>query len=137
MLDVDVLSKMTLRALAGQPLIVTRPDQMIQRIDIHDAVDGVITLIQNMDKACSSVYNLTSPELQPVIEVAEHVSKSVALRLSKAAVPVVFAEPQQSRTEVGMSSQRFANEMNWTAGTSIYESIESVVEVSLIDSGHV
>jgi nucleoside-diphosphate-sugar epimerase len=133
MLDVDVLSKMTMRALAGHPLLVTSATQMIQRIDIQDAVDGLITLMENIDKTRHSVYNMSSPELHSVLDIGRIVSESVASATSTNSVPLVFAEPQQSRSEVGMSSRLLEESIGWRAKISIRDSVESTV-LRIVDS---
>lgn len=127
MMDVDLLSKMALRALTGQPLIVTSTAQMVQRIDIQDAVDGVLALIENIEKVRHPVYNMSSPDLHSVYDIAHLVSESVASATSTIPVPVVFADPQQSRTEVGMSSRLVEESIGWRAKISIRDSVESTV----------
>lgn len=127
MLDMDVICKMTLRAISGQPLVVTHPEQMVQRIDIRDAVDGVLAVVDHFDRIPSPVLNMTSPWRYHVTDIARMVAEAVARITSTVPVPVVLGDREQAPTMVGMSSQVARESLGWEAQIPIQQSIESVI----------
>jgi nucleoside-diphosphate-sugar epimerase len=127
MLDVDVITKLTGRALQGLPLLLTHPGQLIQRTDIRDAVDGIRTVLEQIDRIDEPVLNMGSPERMPLADLAELVTRQVALQTYAEPVPVQRSDTSQPVSEVGLASGRLADLTGWEARVPLAATVETVV----------
>lgn len=127
MLDVDVIAKLAGRALQGLPLLLIQPGQLIQRIDIRDAVDGIRTVLEQIDHIEEPVMNMGSPVRLSLADLAELVTRHVALQTNSEPMTVHLSDTSQPVSEVGLASGRPASLTGWEARVPLAATVETVV----------
>lgn len=124
----DLLTKMTQQALKGIPLTVEGGKQQIERLDIRDAVDGMLRFLHTDPKNYKPVYNFSSGETHLLLDIASKVAEVTARITGKPEVKINLDESEDIQMNFGMDSSTFYETVNWKPVKSLEDTIESLVE---------
>ncbi|GGZ53430.1 NAD-dependent epimerase/dehydratase family protein [Mesonia mobilis] len=121
----DLLSKLVTQAQNAEVLKVYDGQQDVVRLDIRDAIDALVQVIQSSD-TFEPVYNLGNEKVYTLSEVVDQVievSTSYTTNLS----PKEHVEAQVS-AKFGMNSALFQETFSWKSRYALSETIASIFE---------
>tara|TARA_R110002124_G_scaffold280092_1_gene453173 strand:- start:10932 stop:12938 length:2007 start_codon:yes stop_codon:yes gene_type:complete len=128
LIKTDLLTKMTRQALDGKPLTVVGGQQQMERLDIRDAVDGIIRLLQMPSERFKPIYNFSSGETHLLIDIAHKVAEVTSKKTNKKQVEIKIDNSKDIQMKFGMDSSIFYEDINWKPEKSLEETIESLID---------
>lgn len=127
LLPTDVISKLVAKAIKSEPINIVGGKQEMERIDVRDAVSGVIAVLKTSDSIWKPVYNLGSAQPISLIELAEQITEVVAAE-KNIARSEILVEEKEIRQAFGLSTDAFCTDFNWKPAYSYKDMIRSVIE---------
>lgn len=123
LVNIDLLSKMVSKVLQGKDINVMGGNQIMERLDIRDAVTGIVSVLKNTDKKWNPVYNLGSGKQYSLIEIAEEI-KQCAKELGY----TTDLEKQDSDNQLkfGLDIELFKKDFSWQPEYSLKDTILSL-----------
>jgi len=126
LLEVDVLSKLVKKAMNSEQITIVGGAQQIERLDIRDAVQALIMLLNNSMQRWEPVYNLGAGRSHTLFELTQKVIALVSETLNKPP-SVVTKEEKDLKRKAGLNSNLFYRDFGWRAQYPIEETIKSLV----------
>ncbi len=126
LIDVDLLSKLTKRALAGEDLEIIGGNQTVERLDIRDAVSSIMAVISKTNLRWAPVYAVGSGMRMNIVDVASIVAKSVGEANSTKPV-AVKVQKQDIEQHFGLESVKFSKDFDWSPKHSIQDIVDSLI----------
>lgn len=127
LVDIDLLSKLTLDVFAGRDLRIIGGNQTVERLDIRDAVAAIIKLTGNTHKKWKPIYTLGSGKSMKLIDIAHVVVNTVAAATGNERV-YINVEQTNIAHAFGLNSNLFATEFNWHATRDIRDIVLSLID---------
>ncbi|MGH2642872.1 MAG: NAD-dependent epimerase/dehydratase family protein [Chitinophagaceae bacterium] len=126
LVEIDVLSKLVKKAMNTDTIRLTGGKQMIERLDIRDAVNGIIELMKSPSSNWKPVYNLGASHPIQLIDLTKLVVEVVSkeMNISKSLIEI---EHKKSNQHFGLNSQSFYSDFNWKPQHSLTSSISSLI----------
>ena len=126
LVEVDFLSKFVKLALAGEPIKLLGGMQLMERLDVRDAVDAIIKMLNTEPVNWKPVYNLGTNRTYTLKKIAE---KSIEISSSKngGIRSELLIEDRDIQMKFGMESSSFYEDMNWNPTYSMDDTICSLV----------
>ncbi|WP_321369251.1 NAD-dependent epimerase/dehydratase family protein [uncultured Draconibacterium sp.] len=126
LVEVDFLSKFVKLALAGEPIKLLGGMQLMERLDVRDAVDAIIKMLNTEPVNWKPVYNLGTNRTYTLKKFAE---KSIEISSSKngGIRSELLIEDKDIQMKFGMDSSSFYEDMNWNPTYSMNDTICSLV----------
>jgi nucleoside-diphosphate-sugar epimerase len=126
LVDIDVLSKLVKKAMKTDTIRITGGMQMIARLDIRDAVNGIIELMKTPSSNWQPVYNLGATRPIQLIDLAKLVVEVVSkeMNIDRSLIEIDYQEINQP---FGLDSRSFYEDFNWKPQYSITDSIISLL----------
>lgn len=126
LLGVDLLAKLTRRALSGNDLIIVGGDQTVERLDIRDAVSALMSIIKKPDVRWDPVYVVGSGMNMNIVDVAHEIANIVA-EVTSASPVTVKVQTKDVKQHFGLDSSRFSKDFDWNPKYKISDIIRSLV----------
>jgi nucleoside-diphosphate-sugar epimerase len=98
----------------------------MQRFDIRDAIDAIITMIRKESNKWKPVYNLSSTQIYSLNDVAEKVIK-ISSQYNFGKQSSIILEDKNVDMRFGMDSSLFCTDMNWESKYKIEDTIKSLI----------
>ncbi len=125
--DYEILAKFVKKALTGETINLVGGMQKMQRLDVRDAVSGIIALLNSDPQHWAFAYNLGNNEQYKLEDMANFVSKVVAEK--KAVNPVqIVIDPKEIDLEFALDSTLFNKQFNFNPQYTLQQSIESIID---------
>ncbi|MGL2995205.1 NAD-dependent epimerase/dehydratase family protein [Flavobacterium sp. TSSA_36] len=134
MVAVDLVSKLVAKALVSEPLQINGGTQLIDRLDLRDAVTAITTLLTHAATKWKKVYNLGSSTPMPLLDLAALIVDTVAVHTD---VPRAAIEVHQSKDTLlaGMDCSAFCQDFQWKPKYTMLEGIKTVIDYQLAPDG--
>jgi|TARA_B110000046_G_scaffold17847_2_gene17081 nucleoside-diphosphate-sugar epimerase len=134
----DFLSKFCQNSLKGKKIKIIGGMQQMQRFDIMDAIDAIITMIRTESKKWKPVYNLSSTQVYTLKDIAEKVIK-ISSQYNCGKQSSIVLEEKNVDMSFGMDSGLFYSDMNWQSKYTIEDTIKSLIlyfksEIAIIET---
>jgi len=123
--EIDFLSKFVSSAFRGEPIKLIGGMQLMERFDIRDAADAIVTMLQKNPERWNTVYNLSSGQVHSLKDIAEKAVK-ISSKYNGGKLSEIITEESKIQMEFGMDSSLFYNDINWQPKYGIDETIESL-----------
>jgi nucleoside-diphosphate-sugar epimerase/carbamoylphosphate synthase large subunit len=128
--EVDFLYKIVEQALAGKTSKIMGGKQELERLDVRDAVDALMTMLRSNPLIWKPVYNLGSGAAHNIINIAEK-AHTIAGRFNGGNEANIIIEEGDINMKYGMDSSLFYKDMNWKPQFKLDDTIESLVQFIL------
>lgn len=127
MVEVDLVSKLVAKALVSEPIQINGGSQLLNRLDIRDAVNAIATLLMHSTKNWKNVYNLGSSTSISLIDLAALIVDTVA---TASAVPRSTIEVHESNETLsaGMDCSAFYLDFQWKPKYTMIAGIKTVID---------
>jgi nucleoside-diphosphate-sugar epimerase len=125
--EVDFLSKICRNVIEGKPIRIVGGMQKMERLDVRDAIDAIITMLKSNTAKWKSVYNLGSGKVHSLEEIAIKIA-DISSSYNSGEKPEIIIEDKFIDMQFGMDSSMFVNDMNWKPGYSIDDTIKSLFQ---------
>jgi len=125
--EVDFLSKFVLKAINGERINIIGGNQQMERFDIRDAVNAIITMIKSNSQDWKPVYNLGSGQVASLMEIARKVSE-IAKEFNGDKPTEIEREDREIIMNFGMDNSLFCKDMHWQPGYDLDKTIVSIAE---------
>lgn len=126
LVEVDFLSKFVKTALAGEPIKLIGGMQVMERLDVRDAIDALIRMLETSPTNWKPVYNLGTNKTYKLKEFAERTIDLVSQKNG-----CIRSELQIDEKEIemkfGMDSTLFYGDMDWNPKNEIDETIQTLI----------
>src|SRR5690606_14490386 len=110
----------------GQPINITGGQQQFAFLDVKDAANGIIQLINSENLHWKTTYNLGLNDAQTILEIAELVvAESAYYKLPKVDIHL---NKSDATLYALMDSSNFYNDFNWQPYLSIDKIIKRIFE---------
>lgn len=128
LLNIGIMVNFVLKALKSEKIILNAGGkQIVETLDIRDAVDGIIKLLNSSSENWKPIYNLGSSSPIKLIDltnlIVDVVSKETNLTKSE-----IEIKEEGSILYFGMDCQNFYQDFNWIPKYSPKDSIKSILE---------
>ena len=119
---------LVLKALKSDKIVIDcGGKQIVEILDIRDAIDGIITILNASSQNWKPVYNLGSSSPIKLLDltnlIVDFVSEKKGLTKSK-----IEINDEGNAVNFGMNCQEFYKNFNWIPKYSVKDSIISLVE---------
>lgn len=112
LVPIDVVSKFVQQALQGEPIEI-RGQHRFERLDIRDAVDGIIKLLSVPSINLKEVYNFGSGDIFSIDELARRVIIERVSITKKSKPSQLIVKNIDKSLNFGMDSKAFYQITNW------------------------
>lgn len=128
LLNIGVMVNFVLKAMKSEKIVLNAGgEQIVETLDIRDAVDAIITLLHSSSKSWKPIYNLGSSSPIKLIDltnlIVDVVSKETNLTKSE-----IEINNEGNVLSFGMNCQNFYQDFNWIPKFSSKDSIKSILE---------
>ena len=123
--DTDLLTKLARNAIAGDPVTIIGGMQQIERLDIRDAVDAIVTLLKFPTGKWKPVYNLGPGQTYRLLDLANR-TVAIAAKWNGRDPSEIIVEDKDVQMNFGMDSTLFFNDFSWSPRYSIDDTIEYI-----------
>ena len=123
LINIDLISKLVSNVLQGESMTIMGGDQIIERLDIRDAVTGIISIFKNTEKKWNLLYNLSSGKQYSLIEIAEEIKKC-AKKMGYSSDFIL--QENDCQLQFGLNVESFKNQFGWQPECSLEDTIISL-----------
>ncbi|OBX25981.1 nucleoside-diphosphate-sugar epimerase [Gelidibacter algens] len=123
--DVDLVSKLIKQVKEGKDLQITGGNQQFERMDVRDAVLGLLALLKTPSNVWKPVYNLGADATFTLIEFAESVLKIGHESYPNNTSRIIRTASDQN-SKFGMDVSLFKEDMKWVPKYTIEDTIQSL-----------
>ena len=125
LVNIDLISKIVSNVLEEGKIKILGGGQIMERLDIRDAVRGIVSIIRNTDKKWAYQYNLGSGKQYTLIEIAEIIEKCAKelgynVDLKK--------EEHNDMLKFGLSIESFKNDFDWQPEYELKDTVLSLFD---------
>ena len=125
-IGIDFLTKIARKAIAGAPVTIIGGMQQMQRLDVRDAVDAIVTMLKSPTGKWKPVYNLGSGNLYRLLDLANQ-TVAIAAKYNGGNTSEINIEEKEVQMKYGMDSSLFHNEFSWSPRYTIDDSIDFII----------
>lgn len=125
LVPVDLVTRFVERALKGEPLVILG-EHSFERLDIRDAVQGLIRLMKSASNRWGPVYNMGRGRTFTIQKVAYKVIDQVKL-IAGGTRSEVITRIQDPPLAFGMDSSEFFQLTGWQPQYTLEDSIQSLI----------
>lgn len=130
----NVLGKFVDSAIEGRPICITGGDQRFSFLDIHDAVEAIVSILNLECTAWKSAYNVTPDNQIGIVDMAELIATTVSRRLGVEPVRVILRK-SDALLNPGGDNSLIKADTGWRQERSMKRIVEDVVEFKLAKRG--
>lgn len=123
LVNVDLLSKIISNVINGKDIDIIGRDQIMERLDIRDAISGLISVLNNTDKKWNMVYNLGSGKQYNLAEIAEEIEKCAK---EIGYIPNLIEHVSESKLEFGLNIELFKKDFKWQPEYNLKDTVLSL-----------
>lgn len=130
LVEVDFLSKIARKAFEAKPIYIVGGMQEMERLDIRDAVDAIIKMVNSNPVNWNPVYNLGSGNVMCLKKITEK-TVEIASKYNGGKRSEISIEEKEVKMKFGLDSSRFYKDMNWNPQFNMEQTIESLMDYFL------
>lgn len=127
LVPVDLTAKFVLHAIRGEAIRVVGGKQLIERLDVRDAVSGIVAMLQIDPRDWEPVYNLGYGQSWNIVEIAEQ-TLSLACECGYSSRNEVVVEPKDVKLEAGMDNTKIRHATGWAPRHGLQDTIRSLLD---------
>ena len=124
--QIDLLARFVNDALAGKPLQILGGKQMVERLDVRDAANAIVTLLGTPPQLWEKCYNVGPGIQYTVLELAERTVSAVSKYSGKPKVKIEITK-SDAQSRLGLSTIKFQKSTNWSPKHSMDKTIDSLI----------
>jgi len=122
----DLVTKFVKQCLDSKSIKIFG-QHIIERLDVRDAVDGIIALLSISPEKWKQVYNFGSGQTFNIIELAEKIVEQVKIQKGQQTSRIIIEE-KDKKLSFGMDSECFFHDTNWKPKYSLEDTIRSLIK---------
>ncbi len=123
---IDILAKFVQKAINQENIEIVGGSQRMERLDVRDAAEAIISLLKTDPRFWKRVYNIGNEKDYSILEMAKEVQK-VAKQKYKLNVDIIII-PDEISFSLGMDVSSFRSTTNWEAKYSLTDTIVSLFD---------
>lgn len=123
----DLLSKLTSQTLSNKDLNIVSGKQVMERLDIRDAINALCKMIISNPQNWNEVYNINSGERISLEDIAHKVVGVVKANEPSNKSKVIIIQNDDIEMNFGIDSSLFRNDFKWEPKYNITDTINSLV----------
>lgn len=123
---VDVISKLCRKAISGQPVEIVDGSQTVCRLDVRDAADAILALLDLPRDEWRGVYNIGSAETPNLLRVARLCFDAVENLSGEAPADMVLMAGNEP-DGLAMDSSLFMGQTGWKPRFPLRETIADII----------
>jgi nucleoside-diphosphate-sugar epimerase len=128
LVEADFMTKMVKQALNQDDIRLILGKQQIERLDVKDATEGILQLLNYLPPKLKSVYNLGYGTCYSLKHIAELIAETVAQMSGTKKVDIIVEPISEELPSFGMTSDLFFSEFNWKPKCSMGSTIISIIK---------
>lgn len=128
-LQVEALGRMVVQARRGEALKVFGGSQKLERIDIRDAVSGIVGMLNTTSAQWKPIYNLGPGAQYPLREIAQMIVDEVNLMNPELKFEIEVVASEKAYPSFGMDISNFRNDFGWDPHYTIKDCIQSILKL--------
>ena len=125
--DFDVISKLIRKGLNNEQIVITQPDLLLQRLDVHEAAEGITRLIHLAESKLPPIMNFTSPERVRLSDLAEYIIKELNEYNLGFKAKIKIKRSKNQVPSINLVSDVFFDTVGWRPSRSLKHTITSIV----------
>lgn len=125
--NTELIFKLCKKSFFGKTINIIDGKQKIERLNVNDAVEGLIKLIYLDSKKWKKIYNFGSGKTFSLLSIAKKIIKLNSKYGSNAKSKLVLVN-QSLNINFGMNSSLLFRDLNWTPKHSLEKSIISILK---------
>lgn len=128
-MDVEALGRMVMQAKRGDLVKVFGGNQKLERIDIRDAISGIVAMLNASSAQWKPGYNLGPGAQYPLREIAQMIVDEAHVVNSELTVEIEEVDSEKAYPSFGMDISNFRNDFGWNPHYTIKDSIQSILKL--------
>jgi len=130
LVGVDLVYKIVSQAQKSEKINLVGGMQMIERLDIRDAVDGIVALLKAPTSVWKPVYNLGSMETVSLKELADSIVDVVSEE-KNVEKSTIYVEQKDVKQFFGLNCELFNRDFNWKPTYALKDTIKSLIDFEI------
>jgi nucleoside-diphosphate-sugar epimerase len=126
LVPVDFLSKLVLKAVKGENLVIVGGEQELEIMDVRDAVRYIVCFTEQINPSSEAVYNLGANGIYNIMDIAKMV-KRVVEDMSNQTVVELELKPSETDLKFGMDSSRIERKLGISPEYNLESTVRSLV----------
>ncbi len=123
---VDILAKFVQKAINNENIEIIGGTQRLERLDVRDAAEAIISLLKTDYRVWQRVYNLGNEKDYSILEMAQEVKKVAKEKYNKNIE--IDLKSEEILFSLGMDASAFRKLTNWEPQYSLTDTIVSLFE---------
>lgn len=125
-LRLELVSKLVMNAIRGEPITIIGGDQVLSYIDVRDVCSGIIALLSIDPNTWKEIYNLGANQQHTILEIAKIVI-AVSEKLKLEPVKLKVGRNDIHRI-IGMDSSLFYQDTGWSPKHTLEDTVMALFE---------
>jgi len=132
LIENDFLSKIVRQAIGAESIKIIGGAQQMERFDVRDASDALLSMLRSDTSTWKPVYNLGPNKVYSLLELSKKVTDIVS-KNSKGRLSEIIVDKKNIDMKFGMDSSLFYTDMNWSPQYDIHDTIDSLAKYFLYE----
>ncbi len=126
LVPIDVISKLVKKALREEPITIIGGQQEVERLDVRDAINAIISLLKTDYRKWDLIYNLGNNKIYNIMAIAEKVATIAREKYGKSVT--INVNPSDIDQKIGMNSSKFRDLTGWSSTYNLDDTIISLFD---------
>lgn len=126
--EVEVVGRMVQLAMRGEALKVFGGAQLMDRIDVRDAVSGIVRILSVESQLWRAVYNLGAGRQYTILEIAEKIVSAANAEAGNQEARVELIQSEKEYPSFGLNIAVFQRDFSWEPQFTLDDSIEYLIK---------
>ncbi len=126
LVPVDLLSKLVLKAMKGEKLLIVGGKQELEIMDVRDAVRYIVRFTEQINPSSEGIYNLGAHGIYNIVDIAKMVKRVVENTFNQTDVELEL-KPSETDLKFGMDSSRIEQKLNICSEYDLESTVRSLV----------
>ncbi|WP_057935977.1 NAD-dependent epimerase/dehydratase family protein [Algoriphagus resistens] len=126
LVPVDLLSKLVLKAMKGEKLVIIGGKQELEIMDVRDAVTYIVRFTEQISPSSEEVYNLGAEGIYNIVDIAKMVKRIVEDQSNQRIVELEL-KPTETDLKFGMDSSLIRSKLGVTPEHDLESIVRSLV----------
>ncbi|NCD42101.1 MAG: NAD(P)-dependent oxidoreductase [Bacteroidia bacterium] len=125
-LEKRLINRFVDQVLEGKDIVISGGKQQFAYLDVRDAAQGIIAILNSKKNIWKKTYNLGSNKVYTIIDIAQIIN-CVANEISKKSSKIVITK-NPAKLFDGMDSSILYSDFNWEPKITIKETIKEIIK---------
>jgi nucleoside-diphosphate-sugar epimerase len=125
-LEKRLINRFVDRVLEGKDIVISGGEQQFAYLDVRDAAQGIIAILNSRKKTWKNTYNLGSKNVYSIIDIAKTINCIASETSGNSAKIIIKKSP--TKLFDGMDSSILYSDSDWEPKITIHETVKEIIK---------